>query len=48
MMQGRDSVWEMSWAPDGRATFPYGESLQDGGPHVVWRRIDTHSVFGRP
>ncbi|MBC9711885.1 hypothetical protein H9Y04_04785 [Streptomyces sp. TRM66268-LWL] len=47
-MQGYDDVWEMSWAPDGRATFHYGPSVTDGEPHVVWRRIGTHSTFNRP
>ncbi|MEV6402386.1 hypothetical protein AB0M58_05415 [Streptomyces bobili] len=47
-MQGHEDVWEMSWAPDGRATFHYGDPVQDGEPHVVWRRIGTHSLFGRP
>ncbi|NGO80903.1 hypothetical protein G6045_35380 [Streptomyces sp. YC504] len=47
-MQGYDDVWEMSWAPDGRATFHYGPSVTDGEPHVVWRRIGTHSIFTRP
>jgi mRNA-degrading endonuclease YafQ of YafQ-DinJ toxin-antitoxin module len=47
-MQGFDSVWEMSWAPDGRATFHYGESIKDGEHHIVWRRIGTHSIFNRP
>ncbi|MCP3821318.1 hypothetical protein NLX86_25445 [Streptomyces sp. A3M-1-3] len=47
-MQGFDDVWEMSWAPDGRATFHYGEPVHEGEPHIVWRRIGTHSVFTRP
>ncbi|MER7177299.1 hypothetical protein [Streptomyces mesophilus] len=46
--QGYDDVWEMSWAPDGRATFHYGPSVPDGEPHVVWRGIGTHSNFTRP
>jgi hypothetical protein len=46
-MQGFDSVWEMSWAPDGRATFHYGESIKDGEHHIVWRRIGN-SIFNRP
>lgn len=47
-MQGFDNVWEVSWAPDGRATFHYGESVADGEPHIVWRRIGTHVIFNRP
>ena len=46
-IQGTDSVFEMTWAPDGRATFEYG--TPDGeGAHVVWRRIGKHDVFRRP
>lgn len=29
-VQGHPGVWEMSWAPDGRATFEYGEEIQPG------------------
>ncbi|MFE6055723.1 hypothetical protein ACFQ6N_33695 [Kitasatospora sp. NPDC056446] len=47
-MQGHPDVWEMTWAPDGRATFSYGTSVQDSEPHIVWRRIGTHDIFGRP
>ena len=25
-VQGHEGVWELSWAPDGRATFEYGPS----------------------
>ena len=41
-------MFEMTWAPDGRATFSYGASLHEGEPHVIWRRIGTHSLFSRP
>jgi hypothetical protein len=27
MVQGHPGVWEMTWAPDGRATFEYGRSV---------------------
>jgi len=40
-------VYEMPWAPDGRATFEYGESEGEGA-HVIWRRIGSHAVFRRP
>ncbi|WP_207930665.1 hypothetical protein [Streptomyces hainanensis] len=46
--QGHDEVWEFSWAPDGRATFPYGDPVTDGEPHIVWRRVGTHAIFTRP
>jgi hypothetical protein len=47
-VQGHPGVWEISWAPDGRATFHYGDEVRPGEPHVVWRRIGTHDVFNRP
>lgn len=47
-MQGFENVWELTWASDGRATFHYGDPVNDGEPHIVWRRIGTHSVFDRP
>ena len=46
-IQGTDSIFEMTWAPDGRATFEYG--TPDGERAlVIWRRIGTHDVFRRP
>jgi hypothetical protein len=47
-VKGYPGVWEMTWAPDGRATFEYGRELHAGDPHIVWRRIGTHDVFIRP
>lgn len=47
-MQGHPGVWEMSWAPDGRATFEYGDEVRAGKAHIVWRRVGTHAIFRRP
>lgn len=47
-VQGTHSVWELTWAPDGRATFTYGAEVIVGEPHVQWRRIGTHDIFNRP
>jgi hypothetical protein len=47
-VQGATGVYEMTWAPDGRATFEYGEELRAGEPHVTWRRVGTHDIFSRP
>ena len=47
-VQGASGVFEMTWANDGRATFEYGEELHAGEPHIVWRRVGTHDIFGRP
>ncbi|MGH3158594.1 MAG: hypothetical protein ACRDNF_18745 [Streptosporangiaceae bacterium] len=46
-MAGHD-VWEMIWAPDGRATFSYGEPVRDGHAHIIWRRVGSHQVFTTP
>jgi hypothetical protein len=47
-MQGHDSIWEMTWDDDGRATFQYGAEQVSGEKHIVWRRIGTHAIFKRP
>jgi hypothetical protein len=46
-IEGAPGIFEMTWAPDGRATFQYGES-RGAGPHLIWRRVGTHGVFGEP
>lgn len=47
-VQATHGVWEMTFAPDGRATWHYGGEVRAGEAHVVWRRIGTHDVFDRP
>jgi hypothetical protein len=47
-VQGAAGVFEMTWAPDGRATFEYGPEVRPGEPHIVWRRVGTHDILGRP
>jgi hypothetical protein len=47
-MSGYDNVWELTWAPDGRATFEYGTPVKEGHPHIRWRRVGTHDIFKRP
>lgn len=47
-VRGYPGVYEMTWAGDGRATWMYGTPRKAGEPHIVWRRIGTHSIFGRP
>jgi hypothetical protein len=44
-VQGTSGVWEITFAPDGRATFGYGDEVIPGQPHVIWRRIGTHDVL---
>jgi hypothetical protein len=47
-VKGAAGVFEMTWAPDGRATFRHGEPVRKGEPHIVWRRIGTHDIFNQP
>jgi hypothetical protein len=47
-VEGAPHVFEMTWAPDGRATWQYGPEVKPGERHVIWRRIGTHTIFGRP
>lgn len=47
-VQGTQDVWELTFSPDGRATWAYGDEVRPGEPHVVWRRIGTHDVLRRP
>jgi len=45
----RSSRWHQPMnAPDGRATWQFGEEVVDGQPHIIWRRIGTHDIFTRP
>jgi hypothetical protein len=41
-------IWEMSWGPDDRATFQFGQEIREGDPHIVWRRIGSHDIFRQP
>jgi len=43
-----EGVWEMTWAPDGRATFEYGAERLPGEPHIIWRRIGGHEILNHP
>ncbi len=47
-VQGTRGVWEITWAPDGRATFSYGPEIRPGEAHVIWRRVGTHRVLDEP
>jgi hypothetical protein len=44
-VKGAPGMFEMTWAPDGRATFEYGRAVKGGEPHVIWRRIGGHDIF---
>ena len=41
-LRGRADVWELTWAPDGRATWQYGPRQYPDQPHIIWRRVGTH------
>lgn len=36
---GHPGLFEMTWAPDGRATFTYSSEREPGRPHIVWQQI---------
>jgi hypothetical protein len=39
---------EMTWAPDGRATFHFGQEEHPGDQHITWRRIGGHEILRNP
>ena len=47
-VQGHPGIFEMTWSPNGRATFHFGPEVQPGEPHIVWRRIGDHSILKNP
>ena len=44
-VRGTPGAFEMTWAPDGRATFEFGRPVREGDAHVVWRRVGTHEIL---
>ncbi len=44
-VEGAEDVFEMTWAPDGRAFFRYGDEVRPGVPHIIWLRIGSHDIF---
>jgi hypothetical protein len=48
-MQGADGIFEVTWEiQNERATFEYGEPIVEGEPHIIWRRVGGHNIFGSP
>ncbi|MCY4651259.1 MAG: hypothetical protein OXC98_12995 [bacterium] len=39
------SLFEMTWAPDGRATFSWGDPVMTGMWHVIWERCGDHGIL---
>lgn len=44
-VQGKSNLFEMAWAPDGRAIFSMGEPVMKGKRHIVWHRVGDHSIL---
>ena len=44
-VRGAEGLYEMTWAPDGRAVFTLGPSRKGGEPHVIWLAVGTHAVL---
>jgi len=47
-VQGEPGVLELTFSPNGRATFEFGAELRPGQRHVIWRRVGTHDVLDQP
>jgi hypothetical protein len=47
-VKGAPGVDELTWAPDGRATWQYGPGQRPGESHVIWRRVGTHDILRNP
>jgi hypothetical protein len=47
-VHGTQGVYEMRWAPDGRATFEFGKPVHGRDPHIIWRRVGNHDVYNSP
>lgn len=45
-VQSRPGIYELTWAPDGRAFFQYGPQKRPEKVRVMWLRIGTHDIFG--
>jgi len=42
---GPDGMFEMTWAPNGRAIFSYGDEILEGEPHIIWHAVGTHAIL---
>jgi len=47
-VKGHPGIFEMTWLPNGRATFSYGAEVVPGEAHILWRRIGDHSILKHP
>lgn len=44
-VRGSEGLYEMTWAPDGRALFTFEEPMKPGKRHVDWRAIGGHEIL---
>jgi hypothetical protein len=44
-VRGAPDLFEMSWAPNGRATFSWGDPVIAGTRHVLWHRCGDHNIL---
>ena len=44
-IMGTWGLYEMTWAPDGRATFSWGDTAVSGLLHVQWHRCGDHTIL---
>jgi hypothetical protein len=42
---GITGVFEMTWAPNGRAMFTYGDEVRGGEAHIVWLAVGAHDIL---
>lgn len=44
-LRGGHGLYELRWAPDGRATFSIGSPKRHGLIHIRWHRCGTHDIL---
>ena len=44
-VRGAPGLFEMTWAPDGRALFSMGQPVVEGKRHIIWHRVGSHSIL---
>ena len=46
--RGEENLFELTWAPDGRALFSYATPVRPNQTHIVWHRVGSHAIFDNP
>lgn len=44
-LRGREDLYELRWALDGRATFSIGSPQRHGMIHIRWHRCGAHDIL---